>query len=259
MRRARTGRPDPAVGAVRRHGDDAGRVAVVLAGSWGSGLILFRDDVQVPRRSGTTRCWGLRRATAGRALRCRGRGALAPPRRRGGPTLLLAAPLLLAGRGVAVLLRRHGAPPAASARWRAGTPTSPSGSAWARPDAPGVRGLPWLVVAARASRRRVWLNASWCTLAFLPAALTPIGAVTGLVVLAVAVVIWRRPPAAVGAALAGPLLLCSTWCAGALAATVLTGSPDGAAAFAARDDTGWDTHVSVATLGGVWAPAAAPG
>ncbi|GAB3598748.1 membrane protein [Angustibacter peucedani] len=237
--------------------------AAVTAGTWGRGVLLYRDDVQVPRPVLGDAALGVadgppRAVPYAGVLALLGHVVGAAPAQR----LLLLAPLLLAGCGVSVLMRRHGAAAcvvaAVAAVWnpyvaeRLGLGQAPTLLAYGA--------LPCLVVAVRWSRGRGPLAAlGACTLAALPAALTPVGSVLALVVLAVALVVWRGTAAAVSAALVGPVLLCAPWVVAALASGSVIGADDGAVAFAARDDTGAGVLLSVATLGGVWAPSATPG
>jgi hypothetical protein len=233
---------------------------VLLWRSWGDGVILFRDDVQVPDPAWNDALLG---AGAG------------PPRAVPFSTVsylltelvgasvsqsvLLAAPLVLAGTGVAVLLRRHGVAAtcvgALVAVWnpyvaeRLGLGQSPTMLAYGA--------LPWLLVAT-AVRGPAWRVAARSTLAFVPAAMTPVGAVLGLGTLAVGLAA-RRPPRRVAIlALAGPVLLCGPWVVAGLVASVAVAEPAGAAAYAVRADSPWGVLASVATLGGVWSSAAAP-
>ncbi|NLG22810.1 MAG: hypothetical protein GX555_15430 [Actinomycetales bacterium] len=248
--------------------------ALFLGGSVGvgpwDGVYLFRDFVTVPDP-----VFGANTLGAGGAPRAVPLDAVVAALSTVLPSslvarLLLVAPLLLVGAGMTVLLRRYG-PVATSVG---------AGLAIANPyvaerlllgQSPSLLGyamIPWLVVAVRA--RRSWAERVLLVLAAaLPAALTPVGAVTAAVtVLVTAVVlgpsdrgITRRAGRALDAlTLLGPILLLSLpWILAGLRHPTAGASPEGADAFAVRADGPLGVVGSVASLGGVWASGTAPG
>lgn len=234
------------------------------------GVYLFRDLVTVPRPvlgenllggSGAPRAVPLDAVVA--AL-----SSALPPGLVG--RLLLVAPLLLVGSGMTVLLRRYGAVATAVG----------SGLAIANPyvaerlllgQSPSLLGyamIPWLVAAVRVNQPlpvRVLLVLT----AALPAALTPVGAVTaGITVLIAALVVGPRSPggrqplghrAVETLGLLVPVALLSVpWVLAGLAHPGAGAVRDGADAFAVRSDGYLAVAGSVATLGGVWAEGAWP-
>jgi hypothetical protein len=234
--------------------------ALVLHRSLADGLVLLRDDVQVSHPAWSGALLGLgsgppRAVPFGAVQYWLGEvvGPAASQR------LVLAAPLALAGVGVAVLLRRAGAPAAAVgalvAVWnpyvveRLGLGQSPTLLAYGA--------LPWLLVAT-CVRRSTSRRAAWTALAFVPAALTPIGSVIGLGTVVVGLAARRVTRLSAALTAAGPVLMCAPWVVAGLLADVATGESDGAAAYAAMADSPWGLVGSVATLGGVWTPVAVP-
>lgn len=114
--------------------------------------------------------------------------------------------------------------------------------------------LPWIVIASRqvSAVRRVALM----SLASLPGALTPWGAVVvGGAAVAVAVV-RRRRPAEVIAQAAVSTAICLIWLVPALLAAPGGADPNGARAFALADETGLGLLGSALLGAGVWSPAA---
>lgn len=230
----------------------------VAAGPW-DGVFWFRDFVTVPDP-----VFGANTLGGGGAPRAVPLDAVVAALSAVLPAglvarLLLVAPLLLAGSGVTVLLRRHG-PVATSVG---------AGLALVNPyvaerlllgQSPSLLGyamIPWLVVAVRA-RRPVHVRALLVLAAALPAALTPVGAVTaGITVLVTAVVLGRGTRHAL-ALLAPVALLSLPWVIAGLQEPTAGTSPAGADAFAVRADGPWGLAGSVASLGGVWAGGAVP-
>lgn len=220
---------------------------------------MYRDDIQVPHPSWNTAVLGVdggppRAVPFAAAMQVLSQVVGAPLAQR----LVLAAPLLLVGTGVGVLLRKHGALAASTgalvAIWnpyvaeRLGLGQAPTLLAYGA--------LPWLLVStATVPRPR---RVAGCALAFVPAALTPVGSVLGLATLVVGLSARRAPARTVALSVAGPLLMCLPWVTAGLAAPVAIGQPEGAAAYAVRSDSPLGLAFSVATLGGVWAPTAVP-
>lgn len=166
---------------------------------------------------------------------------------------LLVAPLLLAGCGTAVLLRRRGVVAA----------TTGAALAILNPyvaerlllgQAPTLLGyavIPWVVLAARSSgplRRRLLLVLA----AAVPAALTPVGSVLAGATALLAARTWRER-----LLLPLPVLALSVpWILAALDNPGAGADGAGADAFAVRSDGIGGTVGAVLTLGGVWAPGA---
>lgn len=116
--------------------------------------------------------------------------------------------------------------------------------------------LPWVVIASR--QPSVPRRVGWASLAILPAAVTPWGAVVaGLS--AVALAAWRRRTfSEVAAQAVVSAALCLPWLLPALRIGPGPGDPNGAHAFRLADDVGLGTFAAALTGGGVWAPSAQP-
>lgn len=242
-----------------------------LRGPW-DGIYLFRDFVTVPEPvfgenllggTGAPRAVPLDAVVA--ALSAALPAGLVA-------RVLLISPLLLVGSGMTVLLRRFG--PVATSVGAGLAITNPYVAErlllGQSPSLLGYAMIPWLVVAVRAVRplpTRVLLVLT----AALPAALTPVGAVTaGITVLVVALALGPapsegtdRPPlggrALEGLALLAPIALLSLpWILAGLQHPSAGAAPEGADAFAVRSDSFLAVAGSVATLGGVWADGAWP-
>lgn len=114
--------------------------------------------------------------------------------------------------------------------------------------------IPWIVIASRQSSRP--RRVTWTTVASLPAALTPWGAlVAGAVAVSAAVVRqrqWREVLTQAGASGA----LCLVWLLPALLAGPGDADPNGARAFALADETGLGQFGSALFGAGVWSSAA---
>lgn len=234
-----------------------GVALVMLWPALGSGYLLYRDFVTVPDPVLNARVWGWQDG-APRAVPLDAVMASLDPVV---PTwlqqkLMLFGCLVMAGTGVAVLVRRHGALTCAlaafAATWspyaaeRLLLGQAPTLLSWAS--------LPWLVVSGRAGtpRRRVGLT----VLAALPAALTPYGGLVAVVAAVVVAVLGRRSVREVGALVVVGLLWCAPWLAPALTGRHEAGQEAGAAAFRLGLDGPWSL-VDVLTGGGVWSSAAA--
>ncbi len=242
-------------------------VALTAALVWpafGPGVLLYRDFVGVPDPVLGARALG-RDGLPPRAVPL---DAVVAVLARVVPSgaiqqALLAGSLLLAGIGVSVLLRRHGWvatvvaaalttwSPYAVERLLLGQP--PTLLAWSA--------LPWIVMAVRRpGPRGGWL--ARVALAAAPAALTPFGGASAVVV-ALVVAAWGAPvrrPARQLLALGGlGVAWCLPWLASALAGSNRsTGDPDGALAFAVRPD-GVLGLLDTLGGGGIWASGAVPG
>jgi hypothetical protein len=233
---------------------------LVLHRSLGAGLILFRDDVQVADPAWSDALLGLSpgppRAVPFGAVQYWLGAVIGPSVAQ---RVVLAAPMVLAGCGVAVLLRRRGMLAAALgalvAVWnpyvveRLGLGQAPTLLAYGA--------LPWILLATGIGRSPV-RRACWTVLAFVPAGLTPVGSVIGIGTVVVGLVARRVRPVPAALTVLGPVLLCAPWVVAGVTADVATGGGDGAAAYAARADSPWGLVWSVASLGGVWAPTAVP-
>lgn len=226
---------------------------VVLVGPW-DGVFLHRDFVTVPDPVWNDATWG-RGAGAPRAVPLDAVVTALSTILPSGlvARALLVSPLLLAGSGVAVLLRRRGL--VATTTGAALAVLNPYvaerlllGQA---PTLLGYAVIPWLVLAAGAAgpvRRRLLLVAA----AALPAVLTPVGAVMAGFTTLVAARTWRDR-----LLLPVPVLLLSTpWILAALDNPGAGAVGAGADAFAVRSDGIGGTVGAVLTLGGVWAPGA---
>ena len=234
----------------------------VTARSWGHGWLLYRDFVAVPDPVLGPQSLGV----SGAAARAVPLDAVTTALAVVVPTavqqkLMLLAALVLAGVGVAVLLRRHGVAAttcgAALAVWNpyvaerllVGQP----------PTLLAYSMAPWIVVAVR-HRTTAPRRLALVVLAALPAALTPFG---GLAAAAVALGASAATPGRRSKGwLTGVGLAALGWCLPWLVAAAL-GPPavadrDGAAAFAVGADSALGTVGSVLMLGGVWAPGARP-
>lgn len=235
-------------------------MAIVLWGrSAGAGVYLYRDFVTVPEpaaprtlvpeTAAALRAWPLD-AVMWAASTVLPAGVV--------QYLLLVGVVLLAGVGAGVLVSPWG---------RAAAVTAAVLATWnphvaerlllgQAPTLLAYAAAPWIVVAAR-SRRRPRVRLPLVALAIAPAALTPWG---GLVALVTAVAgSWSRHRfrrETVTAAAIG-VLWCLPWAVPALLAEHRSADPDGAAAFALRDDTGRGLWWSALTGGGVWAEPAA--
>ena len=236
--------------------------AWVCAGAWGRGWLLYRDFVAVPGPVLGPQSLGLS-GSAPRAVPLDAVTALLDPAVPSGlqQRLMLAGSLLLAGCGVAVVLRRHGTSamvvggacavwnPFVAERLLVGQP----------PTLLAYSMTPWIVAAVAApvpARPRLLLVVA----AALPAALTPWGGVTAAAV-ALGTSLWlpgRRSPRWLAAVAAASLAWCLPWVIPAVWGPGVVADPDGAAAFAVRADSAAGTVGSVLTLGGIWAQGAWP-
>jgi hypothetical protein len=236
--------------------------AWVCAGSWGRGWLLYRDFVTVPDPVLGPQSLGLA-GSAPRAVPLDAVTALLDPAVPSGlqQQLMLAGSLLLAGWGVAFLLRRRGMAamvvggacavwnPFVAERLLVGQP----------PTLLAYSMTPWIVAAVAApvpARRRLLLVVA----AALPAALTPWGGVTAALV-AIGSSLWlpaRRSTLWLGAVAGASVAWCLPWVVPALWGPGVVADPDGAAAFAVRDDSAVGVVGSVLTLGGIWAQGAWP-
>ncbi len=234
----------------------------VCAGSWGHGWLLYRDFVAVPDPRWSPQSLGDSGAGA-RAVPLDAVTTLlawAVPTALQQQVMLLAA-LVLAGVGVAVLLRRHGVAAmtcgAAVAVWNpyvaerllVGQP----------PTLLAYSMAPWIVVAVRhrtTGPRRLAL----VVLAALPAALTPFGGLVAAVVAlaASAATPVRRSRGWLTAVALAALGWCLPWLVAAVVGPPAVADPDGAPAFAVGADSALGTIGSVLMLGGIWAPGARP-
>ena len=180
--------------------------------------------------------------------------------------VLLVAPLLLAGSGVAFVLRHRGS---------AATVVGPALAVWnpyvaqrlllgQSPTLLGYAMIPWLIAAVRSQRsrgRRIALVA----VAAAPAALTPVGGVMALMTVLVASATLARPAqtrsrrgslAEAGLLSLPVLVLCLPWILAGLRDPARGATSAGADAFAVASDSPLGVVGSVLTLGGVWAPGA---
>jgi hypothetical protein len=240
---------------------------VVCGRSLGHGLYLYRDFVTVPDPVWGAQTWG------------GGGGHAAAPRavpldpvmtalaRWGVSTglqqqVLLVGAVLLAGLGVAVLLRRHGLAamtcgavvaiwnPFVAERLLVGQP----------PTLLAYSMTPWLVAAVRSDLTGAKARGA-IVLAAAPAALTPWGGVMSAAIVLVAS--WltpiRRTAGWLGSCGAVAGLWCLPWALPALTGGAGAADPDGAPAFALASDSPLGSLGSALTLGGIWAPGAWPG
>ena len=236
-------------------------VALLVRGSLGDGLYLFRDFVGVPApaapdgllppTSAALRAWPLDGVTW--AL-----SGLVPVGLQ--QAAILVGALLLAGLGTGLLVARWGPAPAVAASWLAvwnpyvaerlllGQP----------PTLLGYACLPWVALVVR-SRRSGPARVALLVLVAAPAALTPWG---GLLVAVAAVLAdltrsdrsLRRAAVVAGVGLAW----CLPWLVPAVLSDAPAADPDGAVAFALADDSGLGTWLSALMGGGVWATGARP-
>jgi hypothetical protein len=242
----------------------AASVAVALAvtgGSFGPGVLLYRDFVGVPRPRWSAATWG--GGSAPRAVPLDAvTTALAPVLPVGvQQQLMLVGAVFLASLGAGVLVRRWGPAsmvvaavvagwnPFVAERLLVGQP----------PTLLAYSMLPWVVVVVR-SRLSGWRAAAALLLAALPAALTPWGGLTAAVVALVVSLLTERRRNVRWLVSVGSMAV--AWCLPWLLAAVVhrqgAADPDGARAFAAGADTPLGTLGSLLTLGGIWAPAARP-
>lgn len=225
----------------------------MLTGPW-DGVFLHRDFVTVPDPVWNDAVWG-RGAGAPRSVPFDAVVAALTTVLPSGLVArgLLVAPLLLAGCGAAVLVRRHGA--VASSTAAALAVLNPYvaerlllGQA---PTLLGYAVIPWVVLAARAGgplRRRLVLVLA----ATVPAALTPVGSLMAGGTALLAARGWRER-----LLLPLPVLALSTpWILAGLRDPGAGAVGAGADAFAVRSDGIGGTVGAVLTLGGVWAPGA---
>ncbi|WP_299445424.1 hypothetical protein [uncultured Phycicoccus sp.] len=236
-------------------------VALLVRGSLGDGLYLFRDFVGVPSpaapdgllptTSAALRAWPLDGVTW--AL-----SGVVPVGVQ--QAAILVGALLLAGLGTGLLVARWGPAPAVAASWLAvwnpyvaerlllGQP----------PTLLGYACLPWVVLVVR-SRRSGPARVAMLLVVAAPAALTPWG---GLLVAVAAVLAdltrGDRSPRRAAVVAGVGLAWCLPWLVPALLADAPAADPDGAVAFALADDSGLGTWLSALMGGGVWATGARP-
>ncbi len=235
---------------------------VVSARSLGAGIYLYRDFVTVPHPVLGPQALG----TDGqppRAVPLDAVMALLAPVLASGiqQQLMLVGSMVLAGTGVAVLLRHHGVAAmvagAAVATWN---PFVAERLMLGQPPTLLAYSMtPWLVAAVR-SRWRTSRGMGAVLVAALPAALTPWGGVTALLTVVVVSLAtpWRRSRVWLGGCLVLSVAWCLPWLVPALVHGGRPADPDGANAFASRADGPLGTAGSLLTLGGVWARGARP-
>lgn len=236
-------------------------VTLVVRGSVGDGLYLFRDFVGVPvpaapegllpTTSAGLRAWPLDGVTW--AL-----SGLVPVGAQ--QAVVLVASLALAGVGAGFLVARWGPAPALAGAWLAvwnpyvaerlllGQP----------PTLLAYACLPWVLLVTR-SRLPVLLRVALLVVVAAPAALTPWG---GLVVAVAAVLadLTRGDRSLARAAVVAGVGLawCLPWLVPAVVSDASAADPDGAVAFALADDSGLGRWLSALLGGGVWAVGARP-
>ncbi|GAA2730201.1 hypothetical protein GCM10009867_01070 [Pedococcus aerophilus] len=231
-------------------------------GGWGAGWFLYRDFVAVPEPRLGPQSLGV----SGAAARAVPLDAVTTALALVVPTsvqqqLMLAGVLVLAGLGVAVLLRAHGtvamACGAAVAVWN---PYVAERLLLGQPPTLLAYSMaPWIVLAVRhpgpAGRRLALV-----VLAALPAALTPFGGVVAAVVAVAASLATpaRRTRGWLASVLVVAFLWCLPWLAAATTGPGVVADRDGAIAFAVGADSPLGTVGSVLMLGGAWAPGARP-
>lgn len=238
-------------------------LALVVCGrSLGRGIYLYRDFVTVPEPVLGPQAWG----ADGQAPRAVPLDAVTAVLATVVPAgvqqqVMLVGALVLAGTGVAVLVRRHGLPAmAAGAAFATWNPFVAERLLLGQPPTLLAYSMtPWLVAVVR-SRLPGGPALVALVAAALPAALTPWG---GLTALATALVVslvtpWRRHPRWLGAVGVAGVLWCLPWVVPALLHGTGGADADGAAAFAAGADGPLGTLGSLLTLGGIWATAARP-
>lgn len=114
--------------------------------------------------------------------------------------------------------------------------------------------LPWILVASR--QQTAGLRVGLVSLASVPAALTPWGAlVAGTAAVGVGIG-RRRRPGEILAQAGASVALCLPWLIPALRMPPSPADPNGAYAFRLADDTSLGTFVSALTGGGVWSSSA---
>ena len=154
--------------------------------------------------------------------------------------VLLVAPLLLAGSGVSFLLRHRGLSAtivgSVLAVWNPYVAERPL--LGQSPTLLGYAMIPWLIAAVRAQRSRGW-RIALVTLAALPAALTPVGAVMALLTVIIAAASLTKGRRLVDAALlALPVfVLALPWIFTGLRDPTRGATPAGATAFAVASDS----------------------
>ncbi|NNM44797.1 hypothetical protein [Knoellia koreensis] len=240
----------------------AAAAAVLVGRSLGRGVFLYRDFVTVPDPVVGAATWGAPGSPPRSAPLDAVVVALAPVLPPGvQQQVMLVGALVLAGLGTALLVRSWGlaamVPSAVVAMWNPfvverlllGQP----------PTLLAYSMTPWLILAVR-SRLAGWRGLAAVAVAAAPAALTPWG---GLWALGVVLVTALATPWRSGrwwfAALTLGAGWCLPWVIPGLHYATTAADPDGANAFAAQSDSPLGVLVSVATLGGIWAPAAVPG
>ncbi|WP_406831031.1 hypothetical protein ABEG17_18830 [Pedococcus sp. KACC 23699] len=238
-------------------------LALVVCGrSFGRGLFLYRDFVTVPALAHGPGLLG-RDGEPPRAVPLDAvMAALSPVVSTGAQQqVMLLASLVLAGCGVAVLLRQHGTAAmvagAAVATWN---PYVAERLALGQPPTLLAYSMtPWLVATVRSGLPTGRALAAVLVCA-LPAALTPWGSlVAALVVIGTSLTTPRRRHASWRLGVVGMAVLWSLpWVLPALTHGAGAADPDGARAFALRADSSWGLVGSALTLGGSWAAATVP-